>query len=284
MIIGTFIDLKMETIEKELIKLKDFGFSSCQIGCWNTKIWNDENAEILKGLLEKYDVTVSSFWCGWDGPAVWNFDKGYSTLGLLPLEYREMRIKNLCDGADFANKIGIKQVATHMGFIPENPNDPELIPLCDAIRTVAQHLKKNDQYLLFETGQETPTAMLRCFEIVDMDNLAVNLDTANLILYGKANPVDALDTIGEYVRDIHAKDGFYPTSGTWLGKEVRLGDGKVDFNALFTKLRELGYNSYVTIERELFGGDPEIAKQKNADIFYAKDFLTNIINEVYKED
>ncbi len=282
MIIGTFIDLKMETIEKELQKLKNFGFSSCQIGCWNTKIWNEENANILKGLLEKYEITVSSFWCGWDGPAVWNFDKGYETLGLLPRQYREMRIKNLCDGADFAKRVGIKQVATHMGFIPENPHDPELIPLCDAIRTVAQHLKENGQYLLFEAGQETPIAMLRCFEIVNMDNLAVNLDTANLILYGKANPVDALDVIGPYVRDIHAKDGFYPKSGKWLGREVRVGDGKVDFKALFTKLKELGYDSYVTIERELVGEDDETAKQKNEDIFYAKNYLENIINQVYE--
>lgn len=61
------------------------------------------------------------------------------------------------------------------------------------MRTVAEHLKKNGQCLLFETGQETPVTMLRCFEAVGTDNLYVNLDTANLILYGKANPADALD-------------------------------------------------------------------------------------------
>ena len=107
------------------------------------------------------------------------------------------------------------------------------------------------------------------------DNLGINLDTANLILYGKANPVDALDVFGRYVRNLHAKDGLYPTNGHDLGTEVRLGDGKVDFRALFQKLKELGYDSYVTIEREIEG--PEQA----ADILYAKEYLEKIISEVY---
>jgi len=184
-------------------------------------------------------------------------------------------VEQLCSGADFAALLGITDVATHMGFIPENPNDPQFAPLCVAIRTVARHLKKNGQWLLFETGQETPVTMLRCFEKVGEDNLGVNLDTANLILYGKANPVDALDVFGKYVRNLHAKDGFYPTNGHDLGREVRIGDGKVDFRGVFTKLRELGYDSWVTIEREISG------EQQIADIAYAKQYLENLIGEVY---
>jgi sugar phosphate isomerase/epimerase len=204
-------------------------------------------------------------------------------LGLVPVEYRQMRIQNLCDGADFAKKLGVTDVVTHMGFIPENPNDPNFAGFCVAVRAVAAHLKANGQYLLFETGQETPVTLLRCFEKVGTDNLAVNLDTANLILYGKANPVDALDVFGKYVRNLHAKDGFYPTNGFWLGKEVPIGEGKVDFKAFFKKLRELGYDSYVTIERELVGDDEETAKQKNNDILKARDYLDGIIKEVYAE-
>ena len=117
--------------------------------------------------------------------------------------------------------------------------------------------------------------MLRCFEKVGTDNLGINLDTANLILYGKANPVDALEVFGKYVRNLHAKDGFYPTNGHSLGREVRLGDGKVDFKALFKKLKELQYDGYVTIEREIWN------EQQQPDIIHARDYLTEIINEVY---
>ena len=275
--IGTCVRVdSMEGVEAKLITLKENNFDSCQLVCWEPSIWTAENAAVLKALFEKYDVTVSAFWCGWEGPRVWNFTEGPLTLGLLPVEYRQVRVKNLCDGADFAKLLGVQDVVTHMGFIPEDPNDPNFAGMCVAIRTVAQHLKENDQYLLFETGQETPVAMLRCFEEVGTDNLGVNLDTANLITYGKANPVDALDVIGKYVRNVHAKDGCYPTNGRETGPETRIGEGKVDFKAFFTRLKELGYDSYVTIEREIKGD------QQLIDILESRIYLQNIIDEVYK--
>ncbi len=274
--IGTMLYFNsLEEMEKSFIKLRAFGFASCQLCSWEPEKWTDENADGIRALAEKHGIEISSFWCGWEGSKVWDFYEGQRTLGLVPPQYREMRVKNLCDGADFAHRIGLTDVATHMGFIPECPFDPNFEPLCDAIRTVAQHLKTNGQYLLFETGQETPVTMLRCFEQVGMDNLGVNLDTANLILYGKANPVDALDVFGKYVRNLHAKDGFYPVNGHDLGEEVRLGDGKVDFPALFRRLKELGYDAYVTIEREISG------EQQDEDIRHAKVYLETIINEVY---
>ncbi len=281
MVIGALVDVNMATIEQKLKNLKKFGFNSCQLCCWDMKIFNDENARKIKALLEENEITVSTFWCGWEGEVFWNFYEGQKTLGLVPKKYRRRRVKNLCDGADFAKKLGINQVATHMGYIPENPYDKNFKPLCDAIRKVANHLKENNQTLLFETGQETPTTMLRCFETVGCDNLGINLDTANLIIYGKANPVDALDVFGEYVRDIHAKDAFYPKNGHDLGTEVRLGEGKVDFKQFFTKLKQLGYDSFITIEREIEGDEDEVSKQKNEDIIYAKTYLEDIIKEVY---
>ena len=262
-------------MSKKFKDLKSEGFDNCQLISWKPELWSDENSEIIKNLTEENSITISAFWCGWEGPCVWNFYDGQITLGLVPPEYRIMRIKNLCDGADFAHRLGVKNVVTHMGFIPENPNDPQFAPFCVAVRQVAEHLKKNNQNLLFETGQETPVTMLRCFEKVGMDNLGVNLDTANVILYGKANPVDALDVFGKYVMNIHAKDGLYPTNGHDLGSEVRIGDGKVDFKALFKKLHELGYDSYVTIEREIEG------EQQISDIRHAKKYLGDIIAEVY---
>lgn len=268
---------EMKGMDEKFKNLRKNGFDSCQLLAWEPKVWTDENAEALNAMLKENGITVSAFWCGWTGPSVWDFYDGQLTLGLVPTEYRQMRVEQLCAGADFAKKLGIEDVVTHMGFIPENPNDPNFNPFCVAVRTVAQHCKKNEQYLLFETGQETPVTMLRCFEKVDCDNLGVNLDTANVILYGKANPVDSLDVFGKYVRNIHAKDGFYPTNGHDLGREVRLGDGKANFPELFKKLHELGYDRYVTIEREIEGD------QQNEDILYAKNYLEKIITEVYGE-
>lgn len=276
--IGTMIyfsEFNQGKLESAFVRLKEYGFDNCQLCSWDPSLWTDESADFLSHLMRKHGVSISAFWCGWEGPTEWNFYGGQLKLGLVPAEYRETRIKNLCDGSEFAKKLGVTDVVTHMGFIPENPYDPNFEPLCSAIRIVAEYAKKNGQWLLFETGQETPVTMLRCFEAVGVDNLGVNLDTANLILYGKANPVDALDVFGKYIRNIHAKDGLYPTNGKELGTETRLGDGKVDFRALFTKLHELGYDSWVTIEREIEGN------QQVQDILYAKEYLTKIITEIY---
>ena len=122
--------------------------------------------------------------------------------------------------------------------------------------------------------------MLRCFEKVGTDNLGVNLDTANLILYGKANPVDALDVFGKYVRNLHAKDGRYPVNGHDLGMETPIGQGKVDFYGVFQGLRELGYQGDVIIEREL----AENSQEQMQGILDARNYLQGIINKVYGED
>lgn len=276
--IGTCVIFsEIDGMEEKFNILCENGFDSCQLLCWTPSAWTDENAFILKNLIQKYNITISAFWCGWDGPREWNFYEGQLTLGLVPPEYRQMRIQNLCDGADFAFKLGVTDVVTHMGFIPENPYDPNFSSFCIAVRTVANHLKENNQYLLFETGQETPVTLLRCFETVGCDNLGINLDTANLILYGKSNPVDALDVFGKYVRNLHAKDGCYPTNGHDLGTETKIGEGKVNFYALFQKLHELHYNSYVTIEREIDG------EQQLKDILDSREYLQKIITEVYGE-
>ena len=141
--IGTMVNFSTpEDVKNGFEALRSFGIDSCQLCTWAPQYWTDENAQKVKELIAAYGMTVSAFWCGWDGPKAWNFYEGQKVLGLVPPEYRAMRVKNLCDGADFAHQLGLVNVITHMGFIPENPYDPEFEPLCGAIRTVAEHLKR----------------------------------------------------------------------------------------------------------------------------------------------
>lgn len=114
--------------------------------------------------------------------------------------------------------------------------------------------------------------LLRLFEDVGTGNLYVNLDPANLIMYGKANPVDALDVFGDYVRGVHAKDGCYPTNGRDLGPEVKVGTGKVDFPALLKGLKAHGFDGSLTIEREISG------EQQILDIKDTQKYLNDLIN------
>ena len=158
-----------------------------------------------------------------------------------------------------------------MGFIPALPCDPNYPGFLAAIKFLANTLKKEGQNLLFETGQETPVTLLRLFEDVGTGNLFVNLDPANLVMYGMANPVDALDVFGDYVRGVHAKDGLYPTNGRHLGPEVKVGTGKVDFPKLIEGLKAHGFDGSLTIEREISG------EQQRIDILDTKAYLEALI-------
>jgi L-ribulose-5-phosphate 3-epimerase len=261
--------------EATIRRVHDLGFSNCFLSLdgYIGKFTETAAAEI-KGLLDKYQVIATTVEVVGPPPLEWNFLRGPATIGLVPPATRAARIDALRQVSDFAKQIGISQVQTHCGFIPEDPADALYAGTVEAIRTVAQHCHDNGQYFLMETGQETPTAMSRVIHDVGMPNLAVGLDTANLILYGKANPVDAVDILGPHVRSIHAKDGRWPTNPSELGEEVLIGKGLVDFRAVFTKLHRLGYQGAVTIERETSG------PQQIEDVRQEKLYLEKILNEV----
>lgn len=231
-------------------KVHSLGLPTCQASL------SDFSAEMvtrLKNALEKYEVEATAINTHGPGPDVYDFYQGPLTIGLVPREYRQQRIDHLKRASDFARQVGVPALHSHFGFIPENPNDPAYSEAVEACREVVSHLKDNNQMVLYETGQETPITLLRLIKDVGLDNQGVNLDTANLILYGMGNPVDALDVIGHYVHGLHAKDGLFPTDPRQLGNEVPIGEGKVDFPRLFKRLKELNYTGPVTIEREISG-------------------------------
>ena len=261
--------------EATIRRVHDLGFSNCFLSLDGyIGKFAQTAATQIKDLLDKYQVTATTVEVVGPAPLEWNFLRGPATIGLVPPATRAARIDALSQVSDFAKLIGISQVQTHCGFIPEDPGDALYPGTVDAIRTVAQHCHDNGQYFLMETGQETPTTMSRVIHDVALPNLGVGLDTANLILYGKANPVDAVDILGPHVRSIHAKDGRWPTDPSQLGEEVLIGKGLVDFRAVFTKLHRLGYQGAVTIERETSG------PQQIEDVRQEKLYLEKILNEV----
>ncbi len=237
--------------------VSQFGLNVCQLVSWDHELATKEIAETVVKESQKAKVRICSVWAGVPGPARWNFTEGPSTLGLVPAEFRWARIEALKKWADFASWIKAPAIITHCGFIPENPTDPNYPGVVIAIREVAAYCKNRGIEFWFETGQETPVTVLRTIERVGTGNLGINLDPANLILYGKGNPIDSLDVFGKYVKNIHVKDGLYPTNGDNLGNEVKVGDGKVRFPEFIRKLKEIKFGGELIIEREI-GGEQQI--------------------------
>lgn len=249
-------------------RVRDLGFPTCQVSPRDT---SDESAANLRRALDRFQVEATSAVSGGPGPEVYDFYRGPETIGLVPREYRAQRIAHMKAVSDFAAKVKIPAVQGHCGFIPENPNDPLYQEAVEAIRTVAAYCREKGQQFRCETGQETPITLVRAIRDIGLDNVGVNFDVANLILYGKANPVDAIDILRPYIQGIHAKDGLYPTDPKQLGKEVPIGEGKVNFPVLIARLKEIGYRNPLTIEREISG------EKQTADILASKAFLEKLI-------
>lgn len=268
--VGLMIPLDNK-LEQTLDRLTEMNMQCGQIVCWDEAMLTEETAQRIIRETAKRNVKISALWCGWPGPCKWDFYEGQLTLGLVPAAYRYARYQVLCKGSDFAKAIGVNALVTHVGYLPENPYDENYRGVVLILREIAQKCKENDQWFLFETGQETPVTLLRTIEDIGMDNVGINLDPANLLMYGSANPVDAMDIFGKYVRGVHGKDGEYPTTGKMLGQEKPVGQGRVDFPALLKKLREFGYDGDLTIECEI----DDNAWENN--ILTARDYLQGLL-------
>lgn len=252
-----------------MAKVHSLGLPTCQ--AFVTE-FEDGLAGKLTKALTKYGIEATSIVVGGPGKEVWDFYGGPLTIGLVPRETRAARVAQINKASDFAKECGVPAVQTHCGFIPENPNDELYKETVAAMREVAEYCRRNGQNFRYETGQETPITLVRAIQDVGLENQGVNFDLANLILYGKANPVDAIEILGPYVQGIHAKDGLWPTNPKELGEEVAIGKGKVDFPRIIVRLKEMKYPGAVTIEREISG------PQQMEDVRYEKEYLERLIN------
>ena len=253
--------------------LVDLGVDCVQLVCWNQKLLTKENAKKVLELMNGR-IRIGSFWAGWSGPKVWDNVDGPHTLGIVPSAYRSKRIEELLCGADFTHALGVKDMATHIGFIPEQPSHPDYREVVVAVKYLADYCKERAIYFNFETGQETPTTLMRLIQDAEKDNLGINLDPANLILYGKGNPVDAIDLFKGRIRGVHVKDGEYPCGDLYkLGKERVVGEGAVNFPVFLSKLLSQGYQGDFYIEREISGEQQMIDIKKT--LIYIKEKMNN---------
>lgn len=272
--IGVIFSLE-EILEKGVGRLQELNIDTIQMAEWSPELLTKENAEKVKAITAG-KVEIVSIWAGWSGPCVWNFIDGPSTLGLVPPAYRAHRIVELKRAADFACMLGVKEITTHLGYVPEYPATKEYRDVLSAAKCVADYCKQKGIRFTFETGEETPATLMRL--ILDLNNeyVGVNLDPANLIIYGKGNPIDALDMFNGKIYGVHIKDANYTTDPQHSnGKEQVVGQGQVNFPVFLEKLvNKCGYKGPLFIEREI-EGDQQTEDIKNT-VKFVKDILATI--------
>ena len=230
-----------------------------------------ENLDTIKGYSKQYGVEINAIWASWGEPCFWNFDEGQHTLGLIPPPYRDERMQIMLNASEVAEALGVKYIVTHCGYIPENRYDPTYTSFIAMMKYICGIFKTRGQWFCMETGQETPTTILRTIQDIGTGNVGINLDTANLILYGKADPVNALKVVGDYVKCLHLKDAIWHSDTHTCFFERQIGQGEVNFPEVIRLLNEHGYRGHFTIEREVVDND-EIIR----DIRASKEMFMNL--------
>jgi sugar phosphate isomerase/epimerase len=201
-------------------------------------------------LLRQNNVSIVSGMFGCVGEDYSTLDTIRLTGGIAPDATWEENWKNIQVTTAQAQKLGLKLVTFHAGFLPHDESDPNYAKLKQRLTQVADAFQARSIALGLETGQETAAVLLDFLNKLNRPNLGVNFDPANMILYDKGDPIEALRTLGPWIRQVHIKDASRTTTpGTW-GDEVVAGQGEVDWPAFFSTLKEIGFAGDLCIERE----------------------------------
>ncbi|HJN12460.1 MAG: sugar phosphate isomerase/epimerase family protein [Pirellulaceae bacterium] len=221
-----------------------------------------ENADRFLARLAELGITLTAVFGGFEGESYVDIPTVSKTVGLVPPETRAARTQEMKEIADFAKMLKCNVVALHLGFVPHDTSDPLYGEVLTITREICDHCEAHGQALHLETGQETADALLQFIGDVQRDNLFINFDPANMILYGTGEPIEALKKVGKYVRSIHCKDGTWADKpGEEWGQEVPLGEGDVGFETYLRTLDEISYVGPLTIEREI-AQEPERQKKE----------------------
>jgi sugar phosphate isomerase/epimerase len=232
----------------------EMGVDSVQIVAPPQEYCTADHARKVAQQFADIGVEPTLVFCGFEGESYASIQVVRETVGLVPEDTREERIERTRRIADFTKALGAPGIGLHAGFISEDWESQAFSDVVDVLKHVCDYCSGLDLRVNLETGQESVETLLHTLDQVDRENLGVNFDPANMILYGSGEPLDALQRVGSHVRSVHAKDAVWSDQpGETFGEEVPLGEGDVNMEKFLTILNDLGYEGPLTIEREIAG-------------------------------
>ncbi len=252
---------------------KELGIPSIQLHTPHAAGRTPEAAEAFLKKLDAYGIELTCVFGGFDGESYADIPTVTRTIGLVPAETRAARLKEMKEIADFSRLLGCDVVGLHIGVVPHDTKSKDYADVVEVTRQLCDHAGKNEQAIHLETGQETADALLQFIADTQRQNLFINFDPANMILYGTGEPIAALRKVGKYVRSVHCKDATWSDQpGVTWGAEVPLGKGQVDVPLYLQTLKEIGYSGPLTIEREI----PQDPERQKAEIQHAVQLLNSL--------
>ncbi len=252
---------------------RDLGVPTIQLHAPAAATRTKANAEAFLGRLREAGITLTAVFGGFEGESYADIPTVDRTIGLVPAETRAARTAEMKEISDFARLLDCSVVALHVGVVPHDPRDATYQGVVRVTREVCDHCRSNGQALHLETGQEPAETLLTFIADVERDNLLINFDPANMILYGSGEPIAALRQVSRYVKSVHCKDARWAKHpGQEWGQEVPLGEGEVGMENYLRTLLEIGYRGPLTIEREI----PQEPARQKAEIGHAVRLLAEL--------
>ena len=276
--LGVITDCFKKTHFEGIAIASNLGLQGVQIyattGEFSPETLTTEQKNAYKKLLREKNIVVSAL-CG---------DMG--GFGFEKEEDNAERIEKTKKIIDLAVEFGSNVVTTHIGVIPDDKNNPRYAVMLKALTECGIYAKEKGVTLAIETGPEKATTLLAFLQDTQ-GGVGVNLDPANFTMVTGQDAVEAVYILKDYIAHTHAKDGVMldknqdPTEvyhAFAVGgvdalnacegfKELPLGEGDVDWKNYLYALKEIGYDGFLTIEREC-GDTP------TEDISKAVQFLT----------
>ncbi len=242
--------------------MKEIGISSVHLAVGPAV--GASGKEYLEAVKQQ-DWVISSTMIAFDQEDYSSLDAIKVTGGVVPDDCWEKNRELFEGAAKVTKELSVKYISTHAGFIDHTDVEKYKV-MCDRIQCLADISAGNGLMLLMETGQETAKDLAGFMNEIDHPAVGINFDPANMILYDKGDPIEALKVLAPWIRHVHIKDADKTeTTGQW-GAEVPWGDGQVDSGKFLAALESIGYNGTIAIERE--AGDT-----RKADIALAVDRL-----------
>jgi len=231
---------------------EQLGLSLVQVGFFGPGIPAESDDAGLVEFLAASGVEVSATCAGFEGEDYSSIASIRETGGYAPDRTFGARFEKTCRMGDLTAKLGVGLFTVHVGFIPEDPADPKYAVMLERIGRVADALAERNLTLTMETGQESAATLAGFLAELRRDNVRINFDPGNMILYGVGQPVEALAKLGPHVVHLHVKDALWSSNpGAEWGREVLAGDGDADLPRVISRLRAGGYHGPLVIEREI---------------------------------
>jgi len=231
-------------------KLRQVGLQHVQLMLLDLIQLDDKRKFQELGHLRAAGIQFTGGMMSFPGEDYSTIDAIRRTGGFVPDDSWALRKRLAQEGAKLAKELGMKQIGTHVGFVPRK-TDPKYRPIADRVREVAAIFAGHGIELLMETGQEPAGELLEFLHDLNTQNVHINFDPANMILYGAGDPIAAIRTLGHHIRHVHVKDATASKKpGTDWGEEVPFGTGQVGAKRILEALKEVNYTGPLAIERE----------------------------------